>query len=116
MGANRRKFWVASIILAITFLSTAILLFIDAFTSTIMWSFVQAIGSTLVWAIGQAVLYKIYYVGVKPRYPLGVADQDDIYFPRFMVPRPLYLDEIKRREMERKKKELSQQENSDQDR
>ncbi len=116
MSPNRRKFWVASIILALTFLSTAILFFIDAFTSTTLWSFVQAIGSTLVWAIGQAVLYKRYYVGVKPRYPLGVADQDDIYFPRFNIPRPLYLDERKRKERERKMKEIAQQEKSEQER
>ncbi len=61
-------------------------------------------------AIGQAVLYKRYYVGVKPRYPLGVADQDDIYFPRFNIPRPLYLDE-----RERKRKEIEQQEKTEQD-
>jgi len=36
---------------------------------------------------------------------MGVADQDDIYFPRFNIPRPLYLDE-----RERKKKAIAQQE------
>lgn len=52
------------------------------------------------WLIGEAVLYKVYWRRVKPSYPLGVADPDDTYFPRFNIPRPLYLDEIKRKQRE----------------
>lgn len=59
--------------------------------------------SVFLWLIGEGVIYKRYWVGVKPRYPLGVADQDDVYFPRFNIPRPLYLDERKRREREESK-------------
>jgi hypothetical protein len=83
---------------------------IVAIESVSLMSIVGAIGSASIWAIGQAVLYKRYYVGVKPRYPLGVADQDDIYFPRFNIPRPLYLDE-----RERKKREIARQEYPERD-
>ena len=102
MGVNRGKFWVSSFFWTLIVLSPVIFIVIDAFETSSMWSMASAFASTSFWAIGQAVLYKQYYVGVKPRYPLGVADQDDIYFPRFNIPRPLYLDE-----RERKKKEIA---------
>ncbi len=110
MGVNRRKFWISSLFWTVTVLSPAIFFVIDAFETTSYWAIVSAFGSTSLWAIGQAVLYKRYYVGIKPRYPLGVADQDDIYFPRFNIPRPLYLDE-----RERKRKEFARKEKTELD-
>ena len=36
----------------------------------------------------------------------GVADPDNVYFPRLDIPRPLYLNEVIRKEQERHTKEL----------
>ncbi len=103
MRPNRRKFGIGTIIWTLTVLCPVIIFLIDG-------NIFSAIASTTLWVIGQAVLYKRYYVGVKPKYPLGVGNQDDIYFPRSNIPRPVYLDE-----RERKKKKIAQQENSELD-
>ncbi len=44
-----------------------------------------------------SLLYHRYYLGTKAKYPLEGADPNDIYFPRFNIPRPLYLDERERK-------------------
>lgn len=69
---------------------------------------VVLIFSFLLWLIGQGVLYIVYFIGVRPRYLLGVADQDDVYFPRFDILRLLYMDEIKRKEKGESRKELEE--------
>ena len=115
MTPQHRKFWISSFFWSLIILSTVPFYVLDAIETNSIWYIFSALGSTSLWAIGQAVLYKQYYVGVKPRYPLGVADQDDIYFPRFNIPRPLYLDERKRRERDEKMKKIARQERSELD-
>lgn len=101
MNPKRRKFWVSSLLWLI-FLGPAIIYLVAGNLLITIVSFTW-------WLVGQAVIYKRYYVGVKPHYPLGVADQDDTYFPRFDIPRPLYLDEIKRKEREEAMKGLEEE-------
>lgn len=96
MKPDKTKFYVFSLVWLI-FLGPTIVFIIERNGLVIVASF-------LWWFVGQAVLYKIYFVGVKPQYPLGVTDEDDVYFPRFDIPRPLYLDEIKRKEHEESRK------------
>ncbi len=98
MNPNRLKFIVYSIMLAFVILVPAILMLID--------TDILAVFALLpMWAIGQGILYKRFYLGVKPRYPMGATDPDDIYFPRSNIPRPIYLDERKRKAAMRNKRE-----------
>lgn len=45
-----------------------------------------------VYTIGALLLYKRLLKRVKPRYPLSFPGVVDSYFPRFNIPRPIYLD------------------------
>ena len=44
------------------------------------------------YAVGVQLLYKRFIKKVKPHYPLAFPGNPDSYFPRFDIPRPLYLD------------------------
>jgi hypothetical protein len=47
---------------------------------------------TSTYAVGALLLYKRLVKRVKPRYPLSFPDGVDYFFPRFDIPRPIYLD------------------------
>lgn len=47
---------------------------------------------TLAYGVGALLLYKRLVKKVKPRYPLSFPGGVDSYFPRFDIPRPIYLD------------------------
>jgi hypothetical protein len=47
---------------------------------------------SVAYAIGVLLLHKRLVKNVKPRYPLAFPGGVDSYFPRFDIPRPIYLD------------------------
>ena len=93
------KFIIGSLLNAFMFMAPGIVVVLDP-ERTLFNRLITGVFTSSFWIIGEAVLYKIYWKRVKPVYPLGVADPDDIYFPRFNIPRPLYLDERKRKQRE----------------
>lgn len=44
------------------------------------------------YVLASCYLYKRFIKGARPKYPLGIWDPDDVYFPRFNIPRPIYRD------------------------
>jgi hypothetical protein len=58
-----------------------------------------------IYAVGVLYLYKRFIKGVKSRYPLAFPGEPDAYFPRFNIPRPIYLDVREHPEYFEKKEE-----------
>lgn len=50
------------------------------------------VGILMVYLFIAAILRNIYLKGIRPRYPLGFRDPDDLYFPRTHIPRPIFKD------------------------
>ena len=96
---KRLKFILGSILNLFMFLAPGVVIIFDP-EKALHHRLLAVLFSSTFWTLGEAVLYKIYWKRVRPGYPLGVADPDDIYFPRFNIPRPLYLDERKRKQIE----------------
>ena len=96
---KRLRFILGSILNTFMFLAPGLVIIFDP-EKALHHRLLAGLFSSTFWTLGEAVLYKIYWKRVKPGYPLGVADPDDTYFPRFNIPRPLYLDERKRKQRE----------------
>ncbi len=69
----------------------ALLIIPPALTQNIL-GIISAVEYTSVYTIGALLLYKRLVMRVKPRYPLSFPGDVDSYFPRFNIPRPIYLD------------------------
>jgi hypothetical protein len=51
-----------------------------------------AVGILMFYMFFAAILRNIYLKGIKPRYPLGIRDPDNLSFPRTNIPRPIFKD------------------------
>ena len=90
MKPNKTKFMAASTALVFLFLIPGLVLSLEG-------DILILTATLTLWTISHSLLYQRYYLGTQAKYPLGVADPDALYFPRFNIPRPLYLDERERK-------------------